>query len=126
MLALLTDRRLKAGLPFDRGEESGLGPLLKRLGFLGKAGLAAAGIFGLGGTLGGIFIDSGSSNLAAAPSGDEDFSLVKVPCLPIVESGGCCGSMTGTLSDLGGLHFGDPFVALVAISSERLLSWLIS
>lgn len=88
MLALLTERRLNAGLPFDRGDERGLGPLLKRLGFLGRAGLAAGATFGLGGTLGGILTDC-SSSLAAAPSGDEDFSLVNVPCLPRTANGGC-------------------------------------
>lgn len=40
MLALLTERLLKAGLPLDRGDERGLGPLLNRLGFFGRAGLA--------------------------------------------------------------------------------------
>jgi len=57
MLALLTDRRLRAGLPLDLGDESGLGPF-KRVGFLGTAGLVMAVPesvfnFGLGGTFGG-------------------------------------------------------------------------
>lgn len=98
MLALLTERRLNAGLPLDRGDDRGLGPLLNRLGFFGRAGLAAwaigtAGwaIFGLGGIFGGIFNDwwcSPSSVFVAKASGEDDFSLVKVPCLPMADNGG--------------------------------------
>lgn len=90
MLALLTDLLLSAGLwpPFERGDDSGLGPLLKRAGFLGKAGFVA-GNLGLGGTLGGIRCSSSLAGPGSeAPSGEPDFSFVKVPCLPMLAKGG--------------------------------------
>lgn len=39
MLALLAERWLSAGLPLERGEDSGLGPF-SRVGFFGTVGLA--------------------------------------------------------------------------------------
>ena len=107
MLALLTERLLMAGLPFDRGEDKGLGPLRRGpgtvAGFLGTVGLALASalfiFIGLGGTLGGTLHGctaglSGSGCcrcwLCWTVGGDregDDWSLVNVPCLPMLAKG---------------------------------------